>query len=747
MAAQAQTVLSLLCTRAMVVLAEAAPSMSTARYLSSGAASLSSLVRNTPDTLLLRFTNAFVQRLAFLLPLLRTVEPLQEEVAISIFRIAKNNGSGNISPACIDSVLKEVDERLVGSQFALWKPQTIIASLHAIAVASPSGSLNMVDTLLFCAKEQLPRLDERSTARLLWCVATLHKEAAHATLWRALCGRLVRFSKVITPTSLSLVVEALFIVPGCMCDAQQELLCVLHETRLAGKDSETFHGEEEAVMGNDYQALKDRLLSDAHLLPVESIIHMLSRTSGASLETSDEVNYLLQCLLRRSLKPAMCRELLEFLATIEKSEVTQALRAKAVECICAGDSSDFSGTDNVLRDLASICVAVVLERHQTLGVSMGARKLLEEFIVKCHDVNDTVWGRCSGRIAGVLAVALDVLGACGQTSVRSPSLAGSVLLLEQFPEAWERGGCTSAEITECVACVCSACDLLRVPALLRTPLSASTSAASPVEATMGGDMSGTQGGRTDALLRRCTKVFAREGTFLPSEAVFDMWRAAAGAAGTCLAALQPLMEWLLNYTEEHPADFSLMTVTRFLGANHSRLPAEAVELFVRCLTKESDGVTPTHLDVLVTSLEGAAGQGDTALLQRLQLMLFLRPLGHERALIHAVSFTTPQLVRLFKCCSLASDLTASMQATLLELIISSCGRCATMAELNTAASLLSQLQRGPLKDALARSLAVNARRMPLAVTPDVQKALLIVYLQKGGVAVAEDLRQALQCRA
>ncbi|RNF26027.1 uncharacterized protein Tco025E_01732 [Trypanosoma conorhini] len=747
MTAQARTGLPLLCTRAMLVFAEAAPSMSTARYLSSAAASTASLTRSAPDALLLRCTNAFVQRLASLLPLLHTVEPLHEEVAIGIFRVAKSSGNGNISPACIGSLLQEVDERLVGSQFAMWKPHTIVASLHAIAVASPSGPLNMVDTLLYCAKEQLPRLDERRTARLLWCLATLRREATHAALWRALCARLVRLSKVLTPASLFLVVEALFIVPECTCDAQQELLCVLHGARLAGRDSDNFYGEETAMMGSDYQALKDRLLSDAHLLPVESIIRMLSQTSGTSVEAADEVDYLLQHLLRRPLRPVVCRELLEFLATVGKSEVAQSLRVKAVECIGAEARRGSPGEDDAVRDLASVCVAVVLERQQTLAVSVESRGLLEEFIVRCHGMGDTVWGRYCGRIAGVLAVALDLLSTCGRTDKKFPALAAIDCLLEQFPGAWERGGGTSAEAAECVACVCSACDLLRVPSLLRATFSGAAAPASPLEAATASDGSGTQGGRTDALLRRCTEVFAREGTFLPSAAVFDMWRAAAGAAETRLAALQPLIEWLLSYTEAHPADFSLMDVARFMGSKQHRLPAEAFELFVRCLTNELDGVTPSHLEVLVASLEGVAAQGDTAMLQRIQLLLFLRPLGHEQALIHAVAFTTPQLVRLFNCCSVASDLRASMQATLLELIVGACGRCATMAELNTAASLLPQLERGPLKDALAWALAANARRMPPALTPDVQKALLIVYLQKGGAAVAEDLLQTLRRRA
>ncbi|EAN96944.1 Non cytoplasmic domain containing protein, conserved [Trypanosoma cruzi] len=746
MTGQALTVLSLLCTRALVVLSEAAPSMSTARYLSSVAASTATLSSNATDAMLLRCANDFVQRLASLLPLLRTAEPLQEDVAIGIFRIAKSNGSGNISPACIDSLLKEVDERLVGPQFAIWKPQTVLASLHAIAIASPSGPLKMVDTLLFCAKEQISQLDERKSARLLWCVATLRKESAHATLWRLLCGRLVRFSRALTSSSRSLVVEALIIVQECTCDAQHELLCVLHENRLAVQEGEAFDGEEVMMMGYDYQALKERLLSDVHLLSVDSIIHMVSQAFGTSSDGSDEANYLIQHLLSRPLKPVVCRELLELLAKVGNSEVAQSLRMKAVECIRGEYGQGSFGKHDPIRDLATVSIAFALERQQTLAVSAGTRMLLEDLIARCHGMSDGVWDRYSGRVTGVLAVALDVLASFVQTGKKPPSLTGIYHQLEQFPESWERGSSPSAVITECAACVCSACHLLRVLSLLNSPFSTAAPPSSVETATLG-DGNGTHGSLTEALLRRCTDVFSREGTLLPRAVVFDMWRASTGVEGTSSAVLQPLMELLLNYTEKHPADFPLREVAKFFGTDCHRFPAEAFELFVRCLRNESDNVASSHLDMLVSSMEGVAARGDKALLQRLQLMLFLRPIGHEKALIHAVLFKTPQLVRLFNCCNTASDLTASMQATLLELMVSSCGRCTTMEELNTAASLLPHIERGALKDALAWALAANAQRMHPAVTPDVQKALLIVYLQKGGVAVEEDLLQALRRRA
>ncbi|KEG15423.1 hypothetical protein DQ04_00081220 [Trypanosoma grayi] len=747
MGTPSRAILSLLSERA-VSLGDASPCMGTARYLGSIGASLVALSRSTRDVQLARCANTAVQQLASLLPRLPVAVPFPDEVAVHVFRIVKGGSDVNLSPATIGSLLTELDERITGAQIAMWRPQTIVASLHAIAKAALTGPLDMVDALLFCEKQQLSQLDERKTAQLLWCIARLQMEREHAALWKATCRRLLRFSKNMSSTSRLLVVEALITVPECVCDAQQELLCAVQEARLAERDMDAFEGEEEVMMGSDYQALKVRLLSDAHLLPVESIVRMLTKALSASTAGSDEVDYLLRHLQRRSLKAEVCRELLEVLARLEPTELTQSLRRQVIDCIRPGSDGHVESSQVVVvvdpvHALGTVCTAAALERQHTRTVGAETRGLLEELLEKCHEMHDVVWNRYSGRLAGTLGVALDVLASCDPAKEDCASAANCRRMLERFPRAWEEGGVTSAVVTECAACVCSACELLRVPHLLRS--TERTIGATDVVMEEEGETESSMYRGTDALLQRCTDTLERFAPFLSAAVAFEIWRAAAGVATGRSGALRPLMVLLLTFAEQHPAEFSLREVAMFVGAECHQFPAEAFELFVRCLMNESKNVTPAQLDVLAAAVEAVAARLDKALLEKLLLQLFLRPLGQEKALVRTIPIPTSVLVRLYRCCDVASDVAASMQATLLELIVDSCAQCTTMEELNTAASLLPQLQQGTLKDALAWALTKRGT-LNAAVAPDVQKALLVVYLQKAGVAVDEGLLTALRRR-
>ncbi|KAH9601132.1 hypothetical protein LSM04_002923 [Trypanosoma melophagium] len=787
MSTSTRAILTKICTRA-VALVDLPPRIENVRHASSISSSLVSLASNKIDTELIPFANGSVERLTSLISHLPVAQALPDDVAVNILRIVKSGSRGCVSPISIKNLLMELDERTIDAQFALWKPLTVVVSLHALAKAAPTQSLHMVDTLLYCAREQLLQLDEQKTARLLWSIATLRMEMKHVSLWKATCRRLIHFLSNLTASSRSLVVEALIIVPECVCDAQQELLSVLQETRLFGRDSDTsLGGEDELLLGKDYQSLKDRLLLDAHLLSAESIIRMLSRTRSASFVDTDEVDFLLQHILRRQqLKEEACHELLEFIVTLEPSELTRSIRSHILNCIRSNCFDGLCSKDVLLSSLGTVCIATVLEKEDstTNGVSDETRLLLEGLISKCHETRDTIWERYNGKVAGLLSVALDILDSCSENIKDTLLFAESIRLLEEFPVSWERGSPGSVVITECTGCICSVCGLLRVPSLLRLSLTSSSSQttmsteilSSPSLSTATTSTKNTtnmttvvgEGGiyrRTCALLQRCTLSLERSTASLSSAFVFDIWRKTPRlvAEGGFDTVLKPLTDLLVNYTEQNPAKFSLREMTKFMRSDSHEFPVEAFELFLRCLMNESDSVTLLHLEVLVTSLETVAARRETKegtivvtgsgiggrkklFLEQLLLLLFLRPLGHKKALVYVVTFSTPQLVRLFQCCNIVSDVVVSMQATLLELIVNSCMRCTTMEELNTAASLLPQLPSGGLKNALACAISQRAKTINVRSTPDVEKALLVVSLNKAGVPLEEELLKALRRR-
>ncbi|ORC89071.1 uncharacterized protein TM35_000142820 [Trypanosoma theileri] len=780
-----------ICTRA-VTLTNVPPCIDNVRYVSSISSSLVSLASYNVDTQLLQYANTCVQRLTSLISHLPITQTLSDDVTVSILRIVKSGSRGCISSICMRNLLMELDERTIDAQFALWKPSMVLVSLHALAKAAPTEPLEIIDTLLYCAKEHLLQLDEPKTARLLWSIATLRMEMKHTSLWKATCRRLIYFSSNLTASSRSLVVEALIIVPECVCDAQQELLSVLQETRLAGRDGDNFLGsEEELLLGKDYKSLKDRLLSDAHLLPAESIIRMLSRTHSASSVDTDEVDFLLQHILRRQqLGEDLCHELIKFVVTLEPSEVTRSIRRHILNCIRANCLDRLCAKDALLSSLGTVCIATVLEKEDstTHEVSRETQLLLEELISKCHEIRDLVWERYNGKLAGLLSVALDILDSCNENIRDTVLFAEITRLLEEFTASWERGNPGSVVVTECTGCLCSVCDLLRISPLLRLSLTSSSLSSSSSPSSLNTTTTSTntikmmtavgEGGiytRTCGLLQSCTLSLERCTSSLSPAVVFDLWRrtprlVADGGFGNVLL---PLTELLLNYAEQNPAQFSLREMTKFMRSDSHEFPVEAFEIFVRCLMNESDSVTSLHLEVLLTALETVAAQrgikeetsaatpapttvgsvsttggggGNKLFLERLLLLLFIRPLGHKKALVYVAAFSTPQLVRLYQCCNIVSDVIVSMQATLLELIVNSCVRCTTMAELNTAASLLPQLSPGGLKNALACALAQRAKTMNVASTPDLHKALLVVYFNKAAIPLDEELLKALRRR-
>ncbi|KAG8344562.1 hypothetical protein TRVL_04604 [Trypanosoma vivax] len=796
------TLLSL-CMRASALVnagssSPAPPSTSTVRYTSSISAALAVLAGiGTRNAQFRLCASQCIQQLAIVLERVPVGAPLPNEVVSDVLRVVKRGCSASIndtiiSSICMNNLLHSIDDRIVGPQFASWKPQAVIAALYSLAKAQHTEPLRMIGSLLCCAKEHLHHLDERGTTRLLWCMAKFGQEKTFPTLWKRTCNRLLHFFSKLQPSSRALLMEGLLLVPDCECDAQQQLTCLLYDGYQRSRVNNTHSGEEDtpavttsAAIRDDYSVLKGKLLSHVHLLPVDAILSMLRRTcnsstfptaqlpitgrlvsdGNASSATNMEiVDYSLKHLLYRTLQPSECRELLEIISSLELSELTRLLQTHIVKCI----SSMCTETQRVTEHrqmLESICIAIAMEYEQKQNASEEVLRLLTSLCVSCHLTRYEALERYNGDLAGALSVALDVLAISGKPLVvgQNDALALTSLtkLVEEFPFSWEKGGAVS--VNECAAGICAVCRLLCKPLLYRflnrgvtTPLSI-TIEGHVASVGNGRDISLKSGGRhTFSLLERCKQSLGRVAGSIPTSSVFDIWRQGGRVLSVThsviaqngnepRAILESIMATLLNYAEEHPSQFSLCEVSQFVGGEPQFVPVDAFELFLRCVANERKNVLPKHLDQVVATIEYSRAYANVLRLERLLILLFLRPLGHESSLGHSAPFTIHQLVRLFTCCAYVPlAVGASMQATLLERIVTSCGLSTEIEELIVAASLLQQLEPGPVKSALVSTLTRQGICLNPKNAKDVQKALLLVYLYKAGVQVDGDLLQSLR---
>lgn len=794
-------VLTLLCTRASSLLTTggetAAPSCDafTIRYVSGVSSSLVSLSCTTRDTQLHQCALQWVERLSSQLKHFPEGAPLVDEVVVNIFRVVKNSmrssngswGEGSVPSLCINGLLLGLDERLTGMQFASWRPQAVLYSLQAIAMTECARQLGMTNLLFYCAKEHLQQFDENRVARLLWCVAKLQQEEAQAVLWKLACRRLLRLYPKLKAPSRALVLESLLLTHGCTCEAQQQLLCLLHEDMSSNRESGEHHDSEgeypaTALMDieGEYHVLKARLLSQVHHLPVGTLIAMLRggsgqlspcspHSGGATTADTETTYYLLKHLIRRPLDGAACREVLEVIASFEPTDLTESLRRHVLDCVSSKRSTATSVGNNPAQLLEVICLAVVLERQQVRNVGEELLSLLHSLIIECYSMRDAPLRRCCGRLAGLLSVALDVFTACrGKIDPMDPAITECSSIIAKFPEVWEQNGVVvTSTVSECITAVRVICELLRVPPLLRV---VTESATSPTIVSSEGNStdghSGSLGSRqklVEPLLERCAKCLHRDNVLVPASAVFDTWQHVARVSSSSAIiggpvsrlggggkhdALQQIVTELFTYTEKRPSEFPLREIAKFLGASSHPLPMEAYDLFIRCLKNERKNVSAHYLELLLSSLEEVSARGDKVVLERLLLSLFVRSLGHDDAFAHTAPFTARQFVRLFHCCTnLTLNAAASMRATLLQRMTVACSEAAGIDDLNAVASLLPLLQQGAQRDALAAALVARGKVLNPATMSDVQKALLLVYLYKAGVPIDDGLTDAFRRRA
>ncbi|KAG5506388.1 hypothetical protein JKF63_05891 [Porcisia hertigi] len=217
-----------------------------------------------------------------------------------------------------------------------WKPNILVATVHAFAKACPSqAELPLVTDCLVRLRQCEAQLAAQDVAAALWSIATLQLCESQLPLWGSLCRKAALLFSSMNRVSRLTVTQALLLQPLHLCESQAELLRVAHVEGMESTECISLGGDRRAGGGwrtrsprhrgssNSVSCASSRaggrdltselLQCTTHALTDESLVRLLIILFEKSEEATKEMRLVVAHLtLRGSLSDRLCLQLLDF---------------------------------------------------------------------------------------------------------------------------------------------------------------------------------------------------------------------------------------------------------------------------------------------------------------------------------------------------------------------------------------------------------------------------------------------------
>ncbi|KPI85504.1 hypothetical protein ABL78_5424 [Leptomonas seymouri] len=309
---------------------------------------------------------------------------------------------------------QQLTERVDPFVLRTWRPRTLLAAVHAIAKACPSQAhLSLLSDVLALLHHQEAKLSERDVAMLLWCMAVLHVAEAQEPMWRSLCKlATLHFDRMNAVSRLTLS-QALLLQHTCLCEAQVELLQMVHranceldcdgdavgdaQRRLYRSGSQrggqrrqlTAHFYSESNTHNSRTIAPSLLTSQllqytTHTLSDETLVRLLLTLFNSNSGAADELLLVLAHLTQRmSLSERLCVQVLCFAQRYASSTGDNATAPTDLPCSLP---SPASVEMSVLVWRARQHAKKLLVRSVRAGLARAPREVAETLCLEhCYD--------------------------------------------------------------------------------------------------------------------------------------------------------------------------------------------------------------------------------------------------------------------------------------------------------------------------------------------------------------------------